>query len=101
MPVVISGLRPSTPLVAAVSPLAELGSALHVLQDRGHHERDDWSPNLSRALQAQTTRWSWTVQKHRSTPFVTVVAPIEEFDEQLKRLHAMPPEELAGQLLRP
>jgi DNA-binding transcriptional ArsR family regulator len=101
MPVVISGLGPSTVLFAAVSPLAELGSALHVLQDPGHHDRAGWSPGLSPGLREQTARWSWTVQKHRSTPFVTVAGPAEDFDQQLKRLHAMAPEELAAQLLRP
>jgi DNA-binding transcriptional ArsR family regulator len=101
MPVVLSGLDPATPPVSAVSPLVEMGSALHVRQDPGHHGRAGWSPPMSAALAARTDRWSWTVQKHRSAPFVTVTGPDESFPDQLARLRAMPAPELAGQLLRP
>jgi DNA-binding transcriptional ArsR family regulator len=101
MPVVISGLTAAMPLFAAVSPLAEFGSALHVWQDPGHHDRADWAPPISAGLLSRTERWAWTVQKHRSSPFVTVPAPAETFHEQLVRLQAMPARELAAGLLRP
>ena len=90
MPVVISGIGPSTPVLVAVSPLAELGSALHVPQDPGHHDRTGWAAGVRAGMsprqRALTDRWSWTVQKHRSTPFVTVHGPDEHFDVQRERL---------------
>jgi DNA-binding transcriptional ArsR family regulator len=105
MPVVITGIGPRTPVYVAVSPLAELGSALHVLQDPGHHDRTEWAAGvravMSARLRALTDRWSWTVQKHRSTPFVTMHAPDEDFDLQRKRLRALAPADLAAGLLRP
>jgi DNA-binding transcriptional ArsR family regulator len=116
MPISIVGLDNSgaAPPAAAVSALVEFGSALHVLRDPGHHGAAGWAADvramLSPRLAARAESWWWTAQAIRSTPFVTAVpaagepgasgAP-GEFGGQLGRLRAMPPRQLAGELLRP
>lgn len=73
MPTAIIGLdraRPST----VVKPMIELGGALHVLDDPGHHDAVEWAEGirarLSPALADATAKWAWTTRAIRSTPFV-------------------------------
>ncbi|HTF07125.1 MAG TPA: DUF5937 family protein [Asanoa sp.] len=98
MPVAIVGVP--TSVSAAVSPLAELGSALHAAGAPGHHAGADLPP-MGVGLARQARRWAFTTQAIRATPFVTVWGPDEEFATQLDHLRALPPHRLATQLLRP
>jgi hypothetical protein len=111
----VAGPAGSVP-VAVVSPLVELGSALHVLRDPGHHDADEWAAGvragMSRRLAESVRQWSWTTQAIRATPFVTAApirqspAPIragaaDDLPAALDRLREEPPHRVAGQLLRP
>jgi DNA-binding transcriptional ArsR family regulator len=90
--------------VASVSPLVELGSALHVLRDPDHHDAAEWAASVrtgvSRRLAEAIASWSWTTQAIRATPFVTP-GPVEDVPAALSAMAAMPPDQLARQLLRP
>ncbi|MDP4511768.1 ArsR/SmtB family transcription factor [Nonomuraea turcica] len=92
-------------LVSAISAMTELGSALHVLRDPGHHGLEEWAARIrtemSPRLDAWTRSWWWTTQAIRSTPFVAPTPPADDFEVQLERLRAMPARQLAGLLLRP
>ncbi|GIF46834.1 DNA-binding transcriptional ArsR family regulator [Asanoa ferruginea] len=97
MPVAIVG---PTSVSAAVSPLAELGSALHAAGAPEHHADADLPPMAAR-LRRRARDWAFTTQAIRATPFVTVWGPHEEFATQLDHLRALPARRLAAQLLRP
>jgi DNA-binding transcriptional ArsR family regulator len=90
-----------------VSPLVELGSALHVLGRPGHHGREEWArgvrDGMSPALVEQTRAWMWATQAIRATPFVSVEGIPEQadFSAQVERIRRTAAEELARQLLRP
>jgi DNA-binding transcriptional ArsR family regulator len=107
MPISIVGLGEADPAHSrpAVSALVELGSALHVLRDPGHHGAGEWAAGIrgamSPALERQTRAWWWTTQAIRSAPFVTAEPGPSELRDELDRLRAMPAARLAGQLLRP
>lgn len=107
MPTSIAGLdRPgAAPLVPVVSTLVELGSALHVLRDPGHHDAVEWAGGVRAAmspeLARQTRSWWWTTQAIRATPFVTAVPPGDDFTDRLDELRDLQARRLAGQLLRP
>jgi DNA-binding transcriptional ArsR family regulator len=107
VPISIVGLDEAGParFGPAVSALMELGSALHVLRDPGHHGSDEWAARvrgaLSPGLDRRTRAWWWTTQAIRSAPFVTAQPGAGEFEDQLARLRARPAARLAGQLLRP
>ena len=111
MPTAITGLHRPAPVV---SPLVELGCALHARNDPTHHAT---APTLPPDLAARTAAWSWTTRAIRATPFVTL--PDREgdrgagergasdrkagdlsFAEAVEALRALPAERLAGQLLR-
>ncbi|MEV4533358.1 DUF5937 family protein [Asanoa sp. NPDC049518] len=96
MPIAVVGL---TSVSAAVSPLSELGSALHAIGDPAHHGAD--LPPMSAALRRRVRRWAFTTRAIRATPFVTVWGPDDDFATQLDRLRAVPPRRLAIQLIRP
>jgi DNA-binding transcriptional ArsR family regulator len=85
-----------------ISPMIEFGSALHVLGDPGHHGADAWAArvrdSMSRELAGQTDAWSWIAQAIRAAPLVTASA--EDFEARVAELRAMPPRQLAAQLLR-
>ena len=107
MPISVVGLDEADPARSgpAVSALVELGSALHVLRDPGHHGSDEWAARvrgaMSPGLDRRTRAWWWTTQAIRSAPFVTAQPGAGEFEDQLARLRARPAARLAGQLLRP
>jgi DNA-binding transcriptional ArsR family regulator len=69
MPTAITGLRHPAPVV---SPLIELGCALHALNDPTHHTTTPRAA-LSPDLAARTAAWSWTTRAIRATPFVTAL----------------------------
>ncbi|MDG4821417.1 DUF5937 family protein [Asanoa sp. WMMD1127] len=96
MPVAVVGL---SSVSAAVSPLSELGSALHAVGDPGHHAVD--LPAPSAALRRSMRTWAFTTRAIRATPFVTIWGADDAFDAQLDQLRALPPHRLAAQLLRP
>jgi DNA-binding transcriptional ArsR family regulator len=105
MPITIAGLqvlstgRPIT----VVSPLVELGSALHVLSYPSHHQADRWADDvrsrLNPGLVRRTTAWAWTSQAIRAAPFLSPTTA--GFDAALAELRALPPHQLAVRLLRP
>lgn len=96
-----AALRPAT----IVSAIVELGSALHVLRDPGHHDAEGWAADvrtrISPALAGSIENWAWTTQAIRATPFVTALSAADDFPDGLLRLRDMPAQRLAGQLLRP
>lgn len=109
MPITVAGLHdlpPGQPF-PVVSPLVEMGSALHVLADPSHHHADDWATvvrsRLSPALRRRTTAWAWTSQAIRAAPFLGVPASASDsdFESDVERLREMPAHRLAVQLLRP
>jgi len=107
MPITVAGLRtlpPGQPL-PVVSPLVEMGSALHVLADPSHHDADDWAAavrsRMRPALRRRTTAWAWTSQAIRAAPFLAVESPTTDFESEIDRLRAIPSRRLARQLLRP
>lgn len=105
MPITIAGVsdtgtgRP----VPVVSPMIEFGSALHVLGDPEHHGAAEWAArmrgSMTGELAAQTDAWTWTAQAIRAAPLVTATA--DDFEARIGDLRAMPPGQLAAQLLRP
>jgi DNA-binding transcriptional ArsR family regulator len=107
MPISVTGLRelPRGRPVLVVSPLVELGSALHVLADPSHHGADPWAATigarLGPGLRGRTTAWAWTSQAIRAAPFLGVPASDTDFETELDRLRSVPARRLAGQLLRP
>lgn len=102
MPLVIVNASAST---AVVSALVELGSALHVLRDPGHHGLADWAAGvrarISPELDGLIGTWSWTTRAIRATPFVAPSTAGGDFHAELGRLRREPVPELAAQLLRP
>lgn len=100
MPIAIAGVDDPK---AVVSPLVELGSALHVLRDPGHHDAGSWAVGVRRGmgprLRGMTDAWAWTTQAIRATPFVTAFPG--SFDEAVAALREVEPRRLARQLLRP
>jgi DNA-binding transcriptional ArsR family regulator len=78
VPTAITGLHRARP-TTVVEPLIELGSALHVLDDPGHHGAVEWADGirarLSPALAEATAKWAWTTRAIRSTPFVDFGLP--------------------------
>ena len=96
MPIAVVGI---TRVSAAVSPLTELGCALHVANDPAHHGAD--LPLPGAALSRRVTRWAFTTRAIRATPFVTVWGPDDGFAAQLDRLRSLSPATLAASLLRP
>ncbi|WP_203713380.1 ArsR/SmtB family transcription factor [Asanoa siamensis] len=96
MPVAIVGL---STVSAAVSPLSELGSALHAVGAPDHHPVD--LPPLPAGLRRRAGRWAFTTRAIRATPFVSVWAADETIEAQLDHLRALPARRLAAQLLRP
>jgi DNA-binding transcriptional ArsR family regulator len=106
MPIAIAGLRalPAGQPRTVVSPLVELGSALHVLVDPAHHRAEGWAAGvrdrLSPSLRARTSAWAWTFQAIRAAPFL-IAAESPDFEAELERLRAEPVRRLATRLLRP
>ncbi len=107
MPITVAGLRalpPGQPL-PVVSPLVEMGSALHVLADPSHHHADDWATairsEMRLGLRRRTTAWAWTCQAIRAAPFLDVASAATDFEAELERLRTLPSRRLAKQLLRP
>lgn len=100
----LSGPAAARP-VAVVSAIIELGSALHVLRDPGHHDAERWAAGvrarITPALACSIESWAWTTQAIRATPFVTVSPGATGLPGELRRLEALPAPVLAGQLLRP
>lgn len=117
MPTVLTGLHRLTgeQIRPIVSPLLELGSALHVLAEPGHHDRLEWAvrvkATMTAAENAELDAWSWTYRAVRSRIFVTYPpAPdagagagvgVNGWQGELERLRARPAEELAADLVRP
>jgi DNA-binding transcriptional ArsR family regulator len=107
MPIAIAGLRalPAGQPRTVVSPLVELGSALHVLADPAHHRADGWAAgvreSLSPSLRARTSEWAWTCQAIRAAPFLSTTESPTDFDTELERLRDEPPRRLSTRLLRP
>jgi len=105
MPITVAGLRVLSTgrPVTVVSPLVEMGSALHALSDPAHHQADRWADEvrsrLSPALARRTAAWAWTSQAIRAAPFLS--PDTADFDTALAELRALPPHRLAAQLLRP
>jgi DNA-binding transcriptional ArsR family regulator len=96
MPVTIVGLKSVS---AALSPLSELGSALHAAGDPGHHAAD--LPPMGAGLRRRARRWAFATRAIRATPFVTVWGPDDGFAAQVDHLRALPARRLAAQLIRP
>ncbi|WP_328992013.1 DUF5937 family protein [Kribbella sp. NBC_01245] len=77
MPTVLTGLNRLTgeQIRPIVSPLLELGSALHVLAEPGHHDRLEWAARIRATMtpaeNAELDAWSWTYRAVRSRIFVT------------------------------
>ncbi len=107
MPIAIVGLQSAAGArpTSLVSPLVELGSALHVLHDPAHHDADEWAAHVRVAMTPRlagwTNAWAWTTQAIRSGPFVTVPPEVDDFADLLDALRALPPKRLAEQLFRP
>jgi len=105
MPITIAGVSDAGPgrPVPVVSPMIEFGSALHVLGDPEHHGAAGWAAqmrgSMTAELAAQTGTWTWTAQAIRAAPLVTAAA--DDFEARVADLRAMPPGQLAAQLLRP
>ena len=105
MPITVAGLRvlPAGRPTTAVSPLVEMGSALHVLSDPSHHRADRWADDIRSRLDAGLTRrtdaWAWASQAIRAAPFLSPTTT--DFDTALAQLRALPPHQLAARLLRP
>lgn len=105
MPISVVGLQGLSTRgpISVVSPLVEMGSALHVLADPSHHQADDWAADVRSGLDPdlarRTSAWAWTSQAIRAAPFLT--PSTAAFDAELERLRELPPERLATQLLRP
>jgi DNA-binding transcriptional ArsR family regulator len=107
MPITVAGLRalpPGQPL-PVVSPLVEMGSAVHALADPSHHHAADWAAKtrsgMRPSLRRRTTAWAWTYQAIRAEPFLDVASAAGDFEAELERLRAIPSRRLAKQLLRP
>ncbi|GAA0969467.1 hypothetical protein GCM10009555_016660 [Acrocarpospora macrocephala] len=109
MPIIVAGLKslPVQRVHVVVAPLIELGSALHVLGQPKHHNREEWAQNvraaMSPALAEQSRTWAWATQAIRATPFVRVTGSPDrtDFPGQVERMRRIPARELAAQLLRP
>jgi DNA-binding transcriptional ArsR family regulator len=105
MPISVVGLQGLSTRgpIPVMSPLVELGSALHVLADPSHHRADTWAADvrsrLDPDLERRTSAWAWTSQAIRAAPFLT--PSTAEFGTELERLRGLPPQRLATQLLRP
>ncbi|MGH3479104.1 MAG: DUF5937 family protein [Nocardioidaceae bacterium] len=105
MPISVVGLQGLSMRgpIPVVSPLVEMGSALHVLADPSHHQADGWAADLRSGLDPdlarRTSAWAWTSQAIRAAPFLTPSTAV--FGAELERLQELPPERLATQLLRP
>lgn len=99
MPISITGLGDAR-LVAVVEPMLELGGALHVLDDPGHHDAAGWADGIrarmSPELAEATREWAWTARAIRSTPFVTAGGATFA-----AAVDGLPVAALAKQLLRP
>jgi DNA-binding transcriptional ArsR family regulator len=107
MPVAVAGLRalPAGQPTTVVSPLVEMGSALHVLADPAHHRAERWAADvrgrLGRSLRTRTAAWSWTCQAIRAAPFLSTSDAPGGFDAEVERLRTQPARRLATRLLRP
>ncbi|MFC0626757.1 ArsR/SmtB family transcription factor [Kribbella deserti] len=115
MPSVLTGLTRLTgeQVRLVVSPLLELGSALHVLAAPDHHDRAEWADRVKATMtpaeNAELDAWSWTYRAVRARIFVTY--PVEEpeagpaegngWQRELARLRSRPTDELAADLVRP
>lgn len=101
---VVTGID-GTPPVAATSALVELGCALHVLNEPDHHDAVDWASRVRASLPSGTrseiARWKWVTQAIRATPFVIADRMTGDATEELDRLRATEPHEVARGLLRP
>ncbi|GII80782.1 hypothetical protein Sru01_57640 [Sphaerisporangium rufum] len=108
MPTVLAGLAalPAGRFQLIVSPLVELGSALHVLAGPEHHGRARWAAEvrarMSPDLAERTRAWAWATQAIRATPFVRAGTPAAGvLAEQVEWLRRVPARRLARDLLRP
>lgn len=105
MPISVAGLQglPARRPITVVSPLLEMGSALHVLADPSHHQADQWAADVRSAmgpgLARRTAAWAWTSQAIRAAPFLS--PETAEFETELTRLRNLPARQLAARLLRP
>jgi DNA-binding transcriptional ArsR family regulator len=92
----LDGMRPT----AVVEPLIELGCALHVLDDPGHHDLEQWAVEAGARMTADlvtaTRAWAGTTRAIRATPFV--VSSTADFGAAVDGL---PSDILGDQLLRP
>jgi DNA-binding transcriptional ArsR family regulator len=105
MPISVAGLQelPAGRPITVVSPLLEMGSALHVLADPSHHQAGQWAADVRSALgpglARRTTAWAWASQAIRAAPFLS--PSTADFDTELDRLRSLPARQLAARLLRP
>lgn len=104
MTVVITGVESAHP-TAATCALAELGGALHVLNEPVHHDATEWAEQVRAALSAQTRdavpRWAWLTQAIRASPFVGVGPLAGDLAGELDELCTADAHDLARGLLRP
>jgi DNA-binding transcriptional ArsR family regulator len=90
-----------------VSPLLELGAALHVLAAPAHHpEHADWAARVSAALPPaladDLAAWSFTVTGIRSAVFLRPgPGAVPTWASELAALRAAPPDAVCWALLRP
>ncbi len=101
MPIVLTGLdrMPAGALRLVASPLVELGTALHVLNDPGHHRV---LPARPAALVESLERWSFTFRAVRARPFLEPSgAGVADWAAERARLDQAAPDELALALIRP
>lgn len=103
MPLTVSGLSIES-VRPAVSPMVELGCALHVLNDPRHHHASEWAATvdakMTESLAAETRAWGWATRAIRATPFATAAPGTGDFEAELDQVRADPARLVTG-LLRP
>jgi len=104
LPTILAGVSRLDPerIRHVASPLLELGSALHVLAEPGHHGRTEWAAQVPAVLRKDLAAWTWTVRAVRARFFATSTATgLPDFADELAALRSRPPEDLAAELVRP
>lgn len=98
-------LAEQRPLAFAVSPLAELVAALHVLDDPSHHPAAGWATTvhdrLPPALAAQVPGLSWLWRAVRPGFLLADRAGEGLLADELGRLRALDPQRFAAAAARP
>lgn len=108
MPTVLAGVSRLDPerIRHVASPLIELGSALHVLAEPRHHDRNEWATQVNAAMPAglrhELKAWTWTVRAVRARFFATSAATgVPSWQDELAVLRSRAPEDVAAELVRP